>query len=164
MSNKFFLDCEFDGFGGDLISLSMVSESSESLYIVFKDTATDLWVRENVIPILWDIPSPFPGCVIDLPKKLGPNGSIPDVLDVPYIIGFFLNGNCTGVPYIIADWPDDIKYLCQQVITGPGTMAAIPRMQFDVVRVDSWPNDIPNAVQHNAYWDARALKRKLTGY
>jgi hypothetical protein len=33
---------------------------------------------------------------------------------------------------------------------------------FHIKRVDAWPNDIPNAVQHNAYWDAVALKVKLT--
>jgi hypothetical protein len=160
MSNKFFLDCEFDGFGGDLISLSLVRQDGQALYLVYKDTATDLWVRENVIPILWDIPLDQ----MDAGKTEGPEATD----RFPHLIARFLtsghDGHDTGVPYIIADWPDDIKYLCQQVITGPGTMAAIPRMQFDVVRVDSWPNDIPNAVQHNAYWDARALKRKLTGY
>jgi hypothetical protein len=61
---------------------------------------------------------------------------------------------------VISDWPDDIKYFCQELITGPGKMVDIPGITFEVVRVDAWPNKIPGALQHNAYWDAIALKMK----
>jgi len=68
------------------------------------------------------------------------------------------------VPYIIADWPDDIRYFCQTVITGPGEMpAALARLQFDMVRVDPYEagSAPPGAVRHNAWWDAVALRDHL---
>lgn len=30
-------------------------------------------------------------------------------------------------------------------------------------RVDAYPTDLPDAVQHNAWWDAMALRKKLLG-
>src|SRR5690606_2267084 len=63
---------------------------------------------------------------------------------------------------IISDWPDDIKYFCQALITSPGYMLDIPSISFRVSRVDSYPNVIEHCVQHNAMWDAIALRYKLT--
>jgi hypothetical protein len=68
-----------------------------------------------------------------------------------------------GMPHVIVDWPDDIRYLCQSLITGPGTMVNVQRLVFDMIRVDAYPTTLPGAVQHNAWWDAMALKRKITG-
>ncbi len=35
--------------------------------------------------------------------------------------------------------------------------------EFEMHRVDAYPTMLPGAVQHNAYWDAMALRHKLTG-
>lgn len=39
----------------------------------------------------------------------------------------------------------------------------IPALTFEIFRVDSYPTELPEAVQHNALWDARALRRKIMG-
>lgn len=145
---KYFLDTEFNGFGGELISLALVREDNESIYLVYDaPKVIEPWVMENVMPILTHIPSPLPGMAhFDVSQ---PEGAL--------LLGEFFRRDPT-TPYIITDWPDDIRYLCQAVITGPGMMANIPRMIFDMVRVDAYPTKVEGAIQHNAWWDAKALQ------
>lgn len=144
---KYFLDTEFNEFGGELISLALVREDGESLYLVYPQPKDGYgpWVKENVVPIIWDIPSPFPGNATP----------VTDVTTGARLIAAFLKEDPR--PVIITDWPDDIRYFCQSIITGPGMMAAINGLTFEMVRVDAYPTTLPGAVQHNAWWDARAL-------
>lgn len=153
---RLFLDTEFNGHSGELISLAMVTEDctldnyrGESLYLInsdFKDPVP--WVEANVMPILLDgLCAPF----------LTPLDSfhtyICDFLDV--------------TPYrphtIISDWPTDIAYLCQHLVDNTGAQSRLaPHTSFRVMRIDAYPNDIPGCIQHNAWWDAFALKEKFT--
>ena len=151
---KYFLDTEFNEFGGELISLGLVREDGESLYLVYPQPKDGYgsWVKENVVPILWNIPSPLPGMAYP----------VEDMQDGARRIQNFLAGDES--PIIITDWPDDIRYFCQAVITGPGTMIRVPRFTFEMVRVDAYPTTLPGAVQHNAWWDAMALRHLLTFY
>ena len=143
----YFLDTEFNGFFGELISLALVREDGESLYIIYKiESELDPWVRDNVVPIL--ATDKCENRIIAKTRLEGANA-----------IAKFLKGD--SVPYIITDWPDDVKYFCQAIITGPGVMASIPRVVFDIVRVDAYPTTLEGAVQHNAWWDALALKHRL---
>jgi hypothetical protein len=153
---KYFLDTEFNGFGGELLSLALVREDNEAIYITYKyDGAIVEWVRNNVMPIMLSIPSPMPGMAyIDIERREG-----------AAIIRNFLNQDPQKLPVIVADWPDDIAYLCKALMTGPGMMAAVDRIVFDYVSVDAWfegkfvkGNTPEGAVQHNAYWDAQALR------
>lgn len=147
---KYFLDTEFNGFGGALLSMALVREDGLSLYLVAPGVETRFynpWVHDNVLPILHACP--HPPIVAPLKRWGG-------------AIAIFLEGD--PAPHIISDWPDDIRYLCEVLITGPGLMVkTADRLAFDVVRVDSYPTDLPGAVQHNAWWDAMALRYKLTG-
>lgn len=144
---KYYLDTEFNEFGGEIISLALVREDGESLYLVYpqpKDGYGE-WVKENVVPILWNIPSPFPGAVY----------AVVDAQEGARRIAAFIGTD--DRPIIITDWPDDIRYFCQAVITGPGEMVNISRLIFDMVRVNAYPTTLSDAVQHNAWWDAKAL-------
>src|SRR6185312_12186957 len=113
------------------------------LYIATDCWKPCLWVKENVLPII----------------------SLADATP------FFINQDRFGqriasflyddpMPVIVADWPDDISYFCKALITAPGQMVAIPKLQFHLLRIDAYPTDLPGAVQHNALWDARALHHK----
>jgi hypothetical protein len=67
-------------------------------------------------------------------------------------------------PVIIADSPVDIWRFCEAISTGSdGEWASteFPHMSFEVHNVDCYPTDLPGAVQHNAWWDAMALRHKL---
>lgn len=38
----------------------------------------------------------------------------------------------------------------------------MPPLRFEVSNLDAYPTDLPGAVQHNAWWDAMALRHLLT--
>jgi hypothetical protein len=141
---KYFLDTEFDGFGGRLISLALVSEVGGSLYLATACDSPTEWVRDNVMPI---VTAPGADPLFIEPDQFG------------RFIATFLRGDAN--PVIIADWPDDIRYFCQALIVGPGRMVNIPALQFVMARVDAYPTNLDGAVQHNALWDARALRHCL---
>jgi len=147
---KYFLDTEFNGMGGDLISLALVSEATKKrreLYLTSYSRQPSIpWVAENVIPVI-RCPGAWP--IVCFKQHMGS------------MIAEFLESDLN--PSIIADWPDDISYLCKALIVGPGQMVNIPSLSFEMVRVDAYPTDLPGAVQHNALWDARALRRKING-
>jgi hypothetical protein len=145
---KYYLDCEFDSWNGPLLSLGLVREDRESLYLVYVRNCAAIkeqWVKTNVEPILWSVPSPMPG----MAYKIMDNNS------GAHAIGGFLHGDDS--PTIVADWPDDIAYFCKALITGPGMMIKTPDLKFEVRHVEAYPTDLPGAIQHNAYWDAKAL-------
>jgi hypothetical protein len=160
---KYYLDTEFDSFGGDLISMGLVREDGVGLYLLYPElpTYTD-WVAENVVPVLCNVPAEVGLNLANWSDQRDPSVNLgPEGYHMPtsanYLQQLFEGDKA---PHVISDWPDDIKYFCQELITGPGTMIDIPGITFEVVRVDSWPNEIPGAIQHNAYWDALALKLK----
>lgn len=149
---RYYLDTEFDGFGGPLLSMALVREDGESMYATMAhdpNKIRDKWVAANVIPILRAIPSPFPGTV---QFNLRP-------LELSSLILWFMTDDHD--PHIVTDWPDDVAYFCKAVITAPGQMIQLPGLRFDMRRVDAYPTALPNAVQHNAYWDAKALWHKI---
>jgi len=143
---RYFLDCEFDGYRGDLISLALVADDGNELYLAWPKNDCIPWVAENVVPII--------ECAGAAPHIHRPGGW-------GGMIETFLRGD--PMVRIISDWPDDIRYFCECLITGPGEMiATAPVISFQIVRCDAYPTDLPGAVQHNALWDARALRHKLT--
>lgn len=168
---RYYLDCEFFGLDGDLISLALVSEGQwgpardrydRELYVAFDQKELEAeshiassgdphaWVRENVLPII-DTPGAVAHrigkCRADI-KREWP----------AYLAAFFAGDDSVEV---IADWPSDLEYLSRLLVTGPGTAIGIPRITMHWSRVDAYPTSLPGAVQHNALWDARALKHRL---
>lgn len=155
---RYTLDTEFDGHGGPLISLALVPEHRESdedaFYLVVNDGYNfayiqDDWVRENVIPILYHkIPVDDRHC-----EEFRVGAHIRDWLsNDPH-------------PMIIADSPVDIWRFCELISSTEDyewQNTGFSKMSFEVHNVDCWPNDLgPDAVQHNAYWDAVALWAKI---
>ena len=144
---RYYIDTEFDGFGGPLISMALIREDGRSIYFVIdgaEAAARDPWVIENVLPILRDSPEP--------PWVLSRQNAALYIADQ-------LAGDLN--PVIISDWPDDLRHFCDLVVVGPGQMIDVPRLTMTVARVDAYPTPIQNAVQHNAWWDALALQHKL---
>lgn len=143
---RYWLDTEFNGFGGTLLSLALVAEDGRALYLVYdKAFRPEPWVKENVLPIMESVPPGYKTSMFRIKPKIG-----------PAMIAAFLCGDKS--PQIITDWPDDVRYFCEAIITGPGEMASIPQLSFHVVRVNAYPTNLEGAVQHNALWDALALK------
>jgi len=130
-----YIDCEFNGFGGKLISMALVADSGEEFYEVIEmRDQLDPWVANNVVPILNKSPISYS----EFQDK---------------ILEFLNNFNDIKV---IADWPDDLKYFMEALITGPGLMLPIRRVELFMNRKLSAGKSI---LPHNALEDARAIMR-----
>lgn len=131
-----FLDTEFNGFGGKLISMALVPEN-DSVPEFYKELEMkdqlEPWVRDNVVPHLFLQPCSY--------------SEFQDAL-ANYLWDC---GDCT----IIADWPDDIRYFCEALITGPGMRINMPNsIKFEL----DLNIDYESLVPHNALHDARAIR------
>lgn len=148
---NYFLDTEFDGFGGDLLSLALVrQDGAKALYVILDRAYQPCtpWVEENVKPLMEQVPAGLP-----IWKGLTAE-------ETARAIAAFLLGD--ERPHVIADWPDDIAYFCRALMTGPGEMVAKRHITFEMMRVQAYPSTLEGAVQHNAYWDAQALRHLFT--
>ncbi len=144
------LDCEFNGFGGELISLALSGEAGE-LYLVRTEAELNAmdaheWVAEHVLPFL---------SLADARPKVLPLDQFGRAIQA------FLMAD--KAPVIIADWPEDLMHLMQCLIIAPGQMVRIPDLSLRLLQTSAYPSEITDAVQHNALWDARALRHALTG-
>lgn len=146
---KFYVDCEFDGHDGPLLSMAMVRDDGYSLHVAVRDIAvSDPWVAKNVLPII-DSHNADIGCSVR-------------TNEVGRVLRDFI-GPCK-YPKIIADSPVDIGRFCRVISTGADggwASADYPGMTFIVHNVDCYPTTLEGAVQHNAWWDAMALREKI---
>lgn len=148
--DRFYIDCEFDGHGGPLLSFGIESEKGRGLHYRVSDAppVQDPWVAKNIIPIM--------GQHCATLNYRGPLNALGSVLRK------FIEP-CQQ-PIIIADSPVDIGRFCAAISTnadGKWASAEYPLMRFEVHNVDCWPNDLSGGVQHNAWWDAKALHYAL---
>lgn len=133
---KLFIDCEFNEFGGDLISMALVAEDCQEFYEVLNlETQTEYgpWVAENVVPILNKDP---------ISKN-----------EFQFKLMMFLN-QYESIR-VIADWPDDIKYFCMSLITSPGQCIVTP--DSFTIEIDRSLTTVESKLPHNALEDARAI-------
>lgn len=140
-----FIDTEFNGYSGELISLALVTNTGKDFYEVLTPTKPIVrWVRENVMPYLEQEPITIEKFQVKLYQYL-----------------MEVSEYCREPLIIYADWPDDIKYLCESLITGPGTSIPTPvKMNFVLDR--SLSSEL-SQVPHNAYHDAVAIMKDYYG-
>src|SRR3954470_20793848 len=103
---RYFLDCEYNGFGGALLSLALVPEDGDELYLNF-DCAGPIhpWVERNVLPYIGHVPDAL---------RLPPMGREP----AAHAIAMYLDQD--DKPEILADWPSDIELFCGLLSFAPG--------------------------------------------
>lgn len=126
-----FLDAEFNGFGGELISLGLVSDAGGEYYGVRELPPTlHSWVRANVVPVL------------------GQESESDDALQGRLAV--FLRAHRGEA--VIADWPEDLaKFL--GFLTKGDRLVGPPALDIRLVPQQALYSEIP----HNALSDARAL-------
>ena len=130
---KLWLDTEFNGWEGDLISMGITSEDGKEFYEVLECSNPVAWVKENVVPLLLK-DSISRGLFT---KKLEQYLSQWDSVEV------------------IADWPRDLELFYSSLLVGNGWMINVPK-QFSTKLVRGL--DTHSLLPHNAIEDARALK------
>lgn len=133
---KLFLDTEFNGFGGKLMSMALVPEDENvpEFYRELKMTdQLDPWVKDNVVPLMNQDPVS--------------RSTFQNLLST-YLAGI---GECT----IVADWPDDIRHFCESLITGPGmSIMVFHKITFELDMHIRYDSEVP----HHALYDARAIR------
>ena len=142
---RYFLDCEYNGFNGGLISLALVPEDGgEEFYaVVTCNEPLNEWVQHNVQPFLDHVP-------------VGLQHPAQNPLEVADLLSAWLS----GFPdvEIVADWPEDIALFCRLLMTGPGQMVAVPSLTFRLWKLPGFSTARNSQVPHNALHDARSLR------
>ncbi len=143
---NFYLDTEFNGFCGRLISMAIVSEDLSSEFYEVLDETTycnydaglyiDPWVLKNVIP--------------NLNKESISVKEFQDKLQI-----FLIQNSENNKIRIIADWPEDLTHFCKMLITAPGRRLEIPDLELIFDSSIEYTSKIP----HNALEDARAIAK-----
>jgi hypothetical protein len=140
-----YIDTEYNGFGGSLISLAIVALTGEEFYEVvdprepwdtreryFSHVEIDPWVSENVMPVLYKIPI----------RKAYFRSRLWDFL------GRF------DTPEIVCDWHEDLGHFCA-CLCGNDYDSSINYPFMATILTNTQPaSDTP----HNALADARALR------
>lgn len=146
---RYFLDTEYNGWGGALLSLALVPDDGEELYLTL-DWSGQLeeWVDRNVVPYLDMVPQ----------SLVSPRLSRSDAARA---LSHYLAGD--GDPLIVADWPEDIALFNALLVTGPGVMAEVPRLRFQLMPLGGFSTAANSKVPHNALHDARSLRDHILG-
>lgn len=134
---RYYLDAEFNGFGGPLIALALAPEDgSAPFYAALECPEPTLWVATHVLPVLNIEPVSREELGSSLATYLAND---PD-------------------PVVIADWPEDIAHAAMALIARPGFRHPIARITFELCDTPGFDAARASAVPHNALEDAIALR------
>ena len=144
---RYFLDTEYNGFGGALLSLALVPDDGDELYLTLKteEPLVD-WVERHVVPYLDTVPES-----LSCPRL--------SRRDAAHALERYLRHD--EDPLIVADWPEDILHFCNLMMTGPGDMIELRHVTFRLVPMTNFSTAANSKVPHNALHDARALRDHL---
>jgi hypothetical protein len=135
---RYFLDAEFNGFGGQLIALALVPEDPQAaaFYEALGCDEPVAWVAEHVLPVLQTRPITRPDLMTNLAAYLGGDAA----------------------PVVTADWPEDIAHLALLMLPAPGRRLASARVTFELLDLPLFDSQTASEVPHNACYDAMALR------
>jgi hypothetical protein len=144
---RYFLDTEYNGWAGALLSLALVPEDGEELYLTLDWSGPlEEWVERYVVPYLDTVPEAL----------VSPRLSRADAARA---VSHYLAGDPD--PLIVADWPEDIAHFNMLLLTGPGAMVEVPPLRFQFIELSGFSTAANSKVPHNALHDARALRDHL---
>ena len=148
---RYILDMKYNGAGGDLITMCLVRDDNMVFHMGFQESTTvplDDWVAKNIVPVIMSCPV---------------KPSWANRIQVQLFLRELLAKDENIV--IVTDWPTDVIYFSKLLMVDPTTLIAsqkeLPRITFQIERVDAYPTTIPIAIQHNCFWDAMALREKI---
>ena len=157
---RYFLDTEYNGWGGALLSLALVPEDGGQEFYVTLNCSDPLeeWVARNVIPYLDSVPealvSPRVGradAARELSAWLMREHDAQSLAHYPDSVELS----------VVADWPEDISLICGLLMIGPGLVVDIPPMRFQLLQLPGFSTAANSKVPHNALHDARALREHV---
>tara|TARA_R110000824_G_scaffold127250_3_gene287291 strand:+ start:1515 stop:1961 length:447 start_codon:yes stop_codon:yes gene_type:complete len=141
---RYFLDTEFNGFGGELISIALVPEDDglAPFYAAVECRNPTSWVAEHIIPVLDVEPVDRSRLADQFADYLSEDPE----------------------PELVADWPEDIALAARLLVIGPGLMKPVRNIRFDLVDAALISSGAGSAVPHNAYQDALRLRADVLAY
>ena len=147
---RYFLDTEYNGFGGELISIALVPEHGDQEYYAVLPLPAQVhgWVERNVLPYLRSVPT----------------GLDPDPVSreqAAHELAAYLAADPD--PLVVADWPEDLSHLCMLLVTGPAEIVDIQRLRLEFHRTPGFSTARNSRVPHNALHDARSLRDFVLG-
>lgn len=134
-----YVDCEWNDYRGDLISMALVSGCGQEFYEVLECPSPSPWISANVMPILGKEP-------------------IERRLFIQRLQGFL---SAFPTFHLVADWPEDIEHFCRMLILSPGGRIGPDRWTMEVTRLPF--GAAKSKAPHNALEDARAIALYLQG-
>lgn len=148
---RYFLDTEYNGFGGELLSLALVPEDgSEEFYVTLKcDGPIDPWVERHVVPFLDLVPD----------SLVSPRLSRGDAAEA--LAAWLAHDEA---PDIVADWPEDLSHFSMLLVIGPGRMVPTPPLSLHLLPLGGFSTAANSVVPHNALHDARALREHVMNH
>ena len=154
---RYFLDTEYNGWRGELVSLALVPEDGGQEFYVTLDWRGPLqpWVEENVLPYLDAVPETM------ISPRVRPEDAareLSDWLKQELEAHRFVRDNGPIRLEIYADWPEDISQICSLLIIGPGLTVDVPPLTFKLLILPGFSPAANSKVPHNALHDARALR------
>lgn len=134
---RYYIDTEFNGTGGQLLSLALVREDGAHFYEVLH--AHELlvpWVKEHVAPHFVQEPVARLQAVKKLQKFLRKD---------------------KGPHIFIADWPEDISHFCSMLLRDHGKRNDPFQFACLLLNLPGFDTASVSEVPHNALADARVL-------
>ncbi len=160
---RYFLDTEYNGWGGALLSLALVPEDGGEEFYVTLDWSGPVqpWVEQNVIPYLDMVPEAL------ISPRVAPEDAARELATwlTRELESQFLSSRARQFQVeIVADWPEDISQICSLLTIGPGLMVDVPPLVFRFVQLPGFSTAANSKVPHNALHDARALRDHLASF
>lgn len=139
---RVFLDTEFNGFGGSLLSLALVTENDTDPYFYKKyDLPEHMtihpWVEQHVMPYM----------------DVYPEGYYSNIDDY---LGYICTINNEDSIEVIADWPEDISHMCQILMPTLGYMVNLECSLSFHLEPEMCSGPYQPMYSHNALSDAMA--------
>jgi hypothetical protein len=135
---RYFVDAEFNGFGGELISLAAVPETGARphFYEAVGCQKPSLWVRINIIPVLQVSP-----------RSWG---------EVAHLFATYLGDD--PAPVIVSDCPEALAHAAMLLVDRGGQRLMRARVRFELLPETDFSAQAHSETPFNAYRDAIALR------
>lgn len=134
---RYYIDTEFNGSGGQLISIALVREDGAEFYeVVHLHELIVPWVKEHVLPILDKEAIDRAAATRRLQKFLRKD---------------------PGPHSFIADWPEDLVHFCNLLMRDHGKRNDPLRFRCLLLALPDFDTARASARPHNALADAHSL-------
>lgn len=142
---RLYLDCEFNGFAGELISMALVDGDDVAFYAGCAPSEPIVpWVQENVMPVLYSSFLPW-------------QGYTPNALANSLVAFLAHQSRRDGWVGIVADHPADFVHL-NKLLDIWSSLNDFASLKFNIDMNLVRSGELQSAVPHNALEDALALR------